>query len=362
MIGKFYPLHRGHSHLIREALRACETVTVQVLASSVESIPLEMRAEWVREEHPTARVVSATDDAPVDFESDDAWRDHMTLISSLLHEPVDAVFTSDDYGQELARRLSAEWVQVDPQRKINPVSGTKIRADLAGHWSELAPPVRASLAARVVVLGAESTGSTTLAEALAVALRTHWVPEYGREYTEIREGGIFAPWRSDEFELVVERQIATETAAARTVPVPVLVCDTDVLATALWHERYVGTPAPQIRATAEAHRPVFYVLTGDEIPFVQDGMRDGEHIRHDMAERFREVLRAQTVPFIEVHGSVTERVDAAMAALQPVLARHTTFTDPLEMRSMAEQSARQGWPVHHSPATHGPRGAASASA
>lgn len=339
VIGKFYPLHSGHSHLIRHALRTCQTVTVQVLGSSVESVSLEERAGWIREEHPTARVIAAVDDAPIDFDSDDAWRSHVTLIESLLHQPVDAVFTSDGYGHELARRLSAEWVQVDAQRVTNPVSGTAIRADLAGHWAELAPVVRASFVARVVVLGAESTGSTTLAQALAAELHTHWVPEYGREYTEIREGGLFAPWRSDEFDLVVDRQIELEATAARTVPVPVLVCDTDVLATAVWHERYVGTPAPQILARADAHRPAFYVLTGDDIPFVQDGLRDGEHIRHTMAERFREVLRMQTVPFVEVHGGVTERVDAVMAALRPVLARHTSFADPLEKRPMAEQIA-----------------------
>ncbi|MCC6269697.1 MAG: AAA family ATPase [Microbacteriaceae bacterium] len=339
VIGKFYPLHAGHSFLIRHALRSCDTVTVQVFGSSVESISLEERTAWVREEFPTARVVSAMDDAPVDFDSDGAWRTHVRLIESLLTTPVDAVFTSDAYGQELARRLSAEWVPVDPQRMSVPVSGTAIRADLVGHWAELPASARASLTARVVVLGAESTGSTTLAEALAHELHTHWVPEYGREYSLIREGGPFAEWHTEEFDLVVDRQIAREWAARRTAPVPVIVCDTDVLATALWHERYLGAPAPQILATAKVHRPTFYVLTGDDIPFVQDGIRDGEHLRHEMAERFRTTLRAQSVPFIEVRGSVAERVAIALAALRPVLARHGTFADPLEMRSAAEQLA-----------------------
>jgi NadR type nicotinamide-nucleotide adenylyltransferase len=261
IIGKFYPLHAGHSFLIRHALRMCESVSVQVFGSSVESIPLEERTSWVREEHPTARVVSAMDDAPVDFDSDGAWRTHVSLIESLLTEPVDAVFTSDAYGEELARRLSAEWVCVDPQRMSAPVSGTAIRADLAGHWAELPASARASLTARVVVLGAESTGSTTLAEALAHELHTNWVPEYGREYSLIREGGPFAEWRSEEFDLVVDRQIAMEWTARRTAPVPVIVCDTDVLATALWHERYLGAPAPRILATSRSCRTAFVMAS-----------------------------------------------------------------------------------------------------
>jgi HTH-type transcriptional repressor of NAD biosynthesis genes len=168
----------------------------------------------------------------------------------------------------------------------------------------------------VVVLGAESTGTTTLSRALAAELGTLWVEEYGREYSEIRAGGLAAPWRSDEFDLVVDRQLQLEQQALRRVPKPLLVCDTDVLATALWHERYVGEPAPRILRRGAAHRPALYVLTGDEIPFVQDGMRDGEHIRHDMQQRFREVLAAQAVPWVEVRGSV----EARTAAVLPLIA------------------------------------------
>jgi HTH-type transcriptional repressor of NAD biosynthesis genes len=341
VIGMFYPLHSGHGHLIREAVRTCDRVTVQVLAASVESIPLATRAAWVAEEHPSVRVVAAIDDAPVDFGSDAAWDAHAAVIAALLDAPVDAVFTSDAYGEELARRLGATWVQVDAGRARNPVSGTAVRADLAGHWHELAPSVRASLAGRVVVLGAESTGSTTLAEALAAHHGTLWVPEYGRELSITREGGLDAPWRSDEFDVIVDRQIAMEDAALRRVPVPLLVCDTDVLATALWHERYVGGPAPRILARAAAHRPDLYLLTGDEIPFVQDGMRDGEHIRHAMQERFREVLAAQAVPWTEVRGDVAARVAASVPLIDAALARRHAFAAPLEGRPHHEQLALQ---------------------
>lgn len=341
VLGKFYPFHSGHSHLIRQAQRDSDRVTVQVLGASVESIPLEVRAGWIRESHPGVRVVAAMDDAPVDFDSEAAWDEHMALIVSLLDEPVDTVFSCDAYGGELARRLDARWVRIDEGRRINPVSGTAIRADVAGNWHELAPAVRAWLTARVVVLGAESTGSTTLAAALAERLGTLWVPEYGREHSEIREGGLAAPWRSDEFDLIVDRQIALEQRALREVPSPVLVCDTDVLATALWHERYVGSTAARLYAAAAAHPPLLYVLTGDEIPFEQDGMRDGEHIRHGMQQRFRDVLAAQDVPWLEVRGDVPTRVEAAASAVAPLLAEHLRFAIPLEARPLDEQRALQ---------------------
>lgn len=330
IIGKFYPLHAGHLALIRAALERCERVTVELLVASVESIPLETRAEWLRQEHPTVRLVTAVDDAPVDYGSDEAWTDHMRVIEGLLDAPVDAVFTSDSYGEELARRLAATWVCVDPDRRATPVSGREVRADLAANWHWLPSSVRESLTQRVVVLGAESTGSTTLAEAMADRLGTDWVPEYGREYSMIRQGGPFAPWRSDEFTLIVDRQIELERQASRCSPTPLLVCDTDVFATALWHERHVGSPSPELWSRAAAHPPVAYVLTGDEIPFVPDDTRDGEHIRHEMQQRFRDELAGQPVPWVEVVGSVEARVEQTLAFIRPLLADSLLFAEPLD--------------------------------
>jgi len=340
VIGKFYPLHAGHSNLIRTALARCDTVTVQVLGASQESIPLTVRADWLREEHPTAHIVSAIDDAPVDFDSADAWEEHMVPIRALLPAPVDAVFSSDPYGAELAARLDARWVQVDPGRRATPISGTMIRADVPGHWWALAPAVRAWLTPRVVVLGAESTGSTTLAEALAAHYGTEWVPEYGREHSETRAGGLDTPWRSDEFDLIVDRQIGWENQALRRVPRPLLICDTDVLATTLWHDRYVGPAPAALRARAVTHPPALYLLTGDEIPFVQDGLRDGEHIRHDMQQRFRDTLAAQAVPWVEVTGSVPERVDQSAGHIDRMLAGSFQFALPLEQQATHDARAR----------------------
>ncbi|MCB7136323.1 AAA family ATPase [Cellulosimicrobium marinum] len=359
VIGKFYPPHAGHVHLVRTALSRCERVTVQVLASSRESIPAATRAAWLRAETPGAHVVHGLDDAPVNYADPHAWDAHVTVMRALLdpaHPPVDAVLTSDRYGAELARRFDATWVQVDPDRRHLPVSGTAVRADPAGHWWALPAPVRSWYGRRVVVLGAESTGTTTLATDLAARLGLDAVPEFGREWSRDRPGGLAAPWHTAEFDLVAREQARREDHAATTSPVPLLVSDTDVLATTLWHERYVGRRSPSVEALAAARRPDLYVLTGDEIPFVQDGLRDGEHVRHAMQDRFRVVLAATGphlddpadvvhhlgaaelpgpdgtlpgVPWFEVRGDRATRVAQAMAAVGPLLATPRHVADPL---------------------------------
>ena len=196
VIGKFYPPHAGHHFLIRAAADACDRVTVVAMASDVESIPLADRVAWLRAAHAGrsgVAVVGVTDNLPIDYDSDRVWAGHVALMVQGVRAgrhapaPIDAVFSSEPYGAELARRLGAAEVRLDAGRSAFAVSGTKVRADPVAAWSLLEPPVRGWFAKRVVVVGAESTGTTTLSADLADALRgrggphalTQWVAEYG---------------------------------------------------------------------------------------------------------------------------------------------------------------------------------------
>jgi NadR type nicotinamide-nucleotide adenylyltransferase len=351
VVGKFYPPHAGHRFLIRSAAAFCDRVTVAVLASSVESVPLDVRVAWLREEfhdQPHVHVEGALDDHPIDYDDPAVWDLHDAVIDEVLGgAAVDATFASEPYGAELARRRGAANVCLDVARGTFPVSGTAVRTDPAAHWQHLAPAVRGHLAKRVVVVGAESTGTTTLSRDLAAALRsrggpydaTWWVPEYGREYSlaKLAVARAAAPcgladltWAPEEFAAVARQQCRDEDAAARAGG-PVLVCDTDALATVVWEERYVGRSSAAVRAIAAAMPPrTLYVLTGDEdVPFEDDGLRDGEHLRGWMTGRFREVLDAGDVPWVEVKGPPDERLRQALATVDGHLARGWAFTDPL---------------------------------
>ncbi|WP_131743270.1 AAA family ATPase [Actinomadura roseirufa] len=360
VIGKFYPPHAGHHHLIDTAAARCARVSVVVAASSVESVPLALRTAWLRETHPQphVEVVPVVDDAEIDYDSDEIWSAHVAAFRAGLAlrsglgvtvPPVDAVFSSEPYGAELAARFSAAHVAVDPPRSRFPVSGTAVRDDPVAAWRWLAPPVRAYLARRVVVVGAESTGTTTLARALAAhyAARggtweaTRWVPEYGRTYTEEklaaarRASGDPSLWLDDlrwepaEFTRIAERHAALEDAAARSGS-PLLVCDTDAFATALWHERYLGSPAPEVEAVHERTAHHLWILTDPAgVPFVQDGWRDGESIRTWMSGRFQEELERRGLPHVAVTGPHEDRLAAAVAATDALLAKGWSFAAPL---------------------------------
>ncbi|MFD5621967.1 AAA family ATPase [Streptomyces yangpuensis] len=347
VLGKFYPPHAGHHHLVRTAQDRCERLTVLVCAASVESVPLADRVAWMREAHPDADVVGAVDDIPVDLHDPEIWEAHMAIFRAAVGRRVDAVFTSEEYGTELARRFGAEEVCVDPARTLFPVSGTAVRADPAACWDFLGPAVRARLARRVVVLGAESTGTTTLSRDLAAHLRarggvwaaTGWVEEYGRRYSEeklaaARAADPAATWAdvsftSEEFPVIARRQDEEEERAARRGS-PVLVCDTDSFATGIWHERYMGGRNAEVeRIAARTHRDLYLLTEDADVPFEDDGLRDGPELRPWMTRRFREELEATGRRFLSVRGDRRERLATAVAAVDELLADGWRFADPL---------------------------------
>jgi NadR type nicotinamide-nucleotide adenylyltransferase len=357
VMGKFYPPHAGHRLLVQTAAATCDRVTVLVLAHPSESIPLEQRVAWLREIHAgDARVDvhGAVDELPNDFSDPAVWELHVDLIRAALAEvtrvPVSAVFCSEPYGPELARRLDARCVDVDPARLLCPVSGTAVRRDPVGTWELLDEPVRAGLAARVVVIGAESTGTTTVARGVRDALRarggshglTQWVPEHGRDFTvdklavararAVLEGGRPPAldglvWAEPEFVEIARRQNELEDLAARRGG-PVLVCDTDAFATGIWCERYLGAASPGVDAIARRH-PLYLLTHHDGVPFEPDGIRDGESIREWMTGRFEEALAATGRRTVVLRGSVDERVATALAAIDDLTGSHWRFTAPL---------------------------------
>ena len=135
---------------------------------------------------------------------------------------------------------------------------------------------------RVCVLGAESTGKTTLAQGLAIRYQTLWNPEYGRVYTEVgRPPG--ARWQSWEFAHIARVHCWYEDFLAGLAH-DVLFCDTDAFTTAVFHEAYLGTPATGFEELA-ARRYDLYVVCGTDVPFAHDGWREFEAQRLWMHEQ-----------------------------------------------------------------------------
>ena len=170
---------------------------------------------------------------------------------------------------------------------------------------------------RICLLGAESTGKTTLARSLAATYGTVWNPEYGRPYTELGRDRD-APWTSSEFTHIARIQCWYEDCLAESAR-DVLFCDTDAFTTMLFHEVYLGEPTHAFDDVVERRYDLFLVC-GLDVPWGHDGIREFEDQRHWMHERYVERARASGSPWLLVEGPRETRLREARWEVDRLLA------------------------------------------
>ena len=169
---------------------------------------------------------------------------------------------------------------------------------------------------RVCLLGAESTGKTTLAAALATTCETLWNPEYGRVYTEVGRDRR-APWESWEFAHIARVHCWYEDFLA-PFALRVLFCDTDAFTTAVFHEAYLESPASGFEELA-ARRYDLYLVCGLDVPFTHDGLREFEQQRQWMHDRLLSHARDSGSPWLLLEGPPDVRLAAAREAVDSLL-------------------------------------------
>ena len=303
VLGKFAPLHRGHQHLIETAQAAVDELVVAVYDTVWYPIPVERRAGWIRALFPRARVELVPDLPPDSYDESSVTSAHAADLEARFGGFTD-VFTSEGYGDELAACLGARHTLVDRERIRFPTSSTAVRADAYACRRWVEPLVYRELVRKVVFLGAESTGKTTLARELAERHGTTWVPEFGRELWERKDGRL----ELADLELIAREQLRLEDEAALDAR-ELLFCDTNVLATELWSRRLFGAAdqaVVELAARTEADYATF--LCEPDFAFAQDGTRETRAEQLRFHALVRTDLERRRLPFTVLAGPLETRI------------------------------------------------------
>jgi HTH-type transcriptional regulator, transcriptional repressor of NAD biosynthesis genes len=308
ILGKFMPIHKGHQYLIDFALGQVDHLTLLVGSLSNEPIPGHLRYHWVKELYPQAEVRHVTDENPqYPHEHPQFWEIWVSSIRKFIPTGPDVVFTSESYGEELARRLGAIHLLCDLTRSSVPISATEIRENPYTNWHFLPEPVRAYYAKRVVIYGPESTGKTTLAEKLAAHYNTVWVPEYARGYLD-KKGSWVEPC---DIPYIAEGQLQTEDLLARHAN-RLLICDTDLITTTIYSQHYFGECPVWIKQQADEREYDLYLLLDIDVDWVEDWQRPDPNNRQYFFERFKSELEKRGRKYAVISGSYEERFERAL--------------------------------------------------
>ena len=199
------------------------------------------------------------------------------------------------------------------------------------------------------LVGAESTGKSTLAPALAerigaeTGLACTHVDEVLRSWCE-REGRVPRP---DEQRAVAEaQQRSIEQAASRH---DVVIADTTALMVAVYSRLVYGDRSlDDWAAGAHAACVDHTLLTALDLPWVPDGVqRDGEHVRVPVDSALRELMVAHRIGWSLVTGSGPLRLDRAFDAVAPWLRTRAPAGSGLFTRLAQRDAAQPAWRCEH---------------
>jgi NadR type nicotinamide-nucleotide adenylyltransferase len=167
--------------------------------------------------------------------------------------------------------------------------------------------------ARIALLGAESTGKSTLAQALATRYGTLWVPEYLREFVEVNAR---VPHEDDQLG-IARTQRAREEALARDPRVrDFLFVDTTPLMTAVYSRIYWGRVPPDLLALEAAHDYAHTLVAAPDLPWVPDGLqRESEEVRQRVHAQLVAVLDERRIPFTLLTGELDTRLRQVAAVI-----------------------------------------------
>lgn len=320
VLGKFYPPHKGHLFLIDTAAAQSEKVYVMACHNTNQVISGNIRVQALREVYahtPHVQIISVDDghlpQVPSEAESVDAF---YALWVSLVYAHVprlDAVFTSEEYGDEFARYLGVEHFLVDQARTQVPVSGTKVRSNAFLYWEYIPVEIRPYFVKTVAIMGPESVGKSTLTQRLAEYFQSNFVPEWGREVYEKNGNHMFITDIAEILEICRKRQDMEHQA--KRLSHKILFCDTEDMTTDIFAKMFFPEKYTEIAKDMQKileHKHDIYLLLQPDCPAIQDGTREFLHRREEHYLRIKAELDARACRYMEIGGNWEERFRSAV--------------------------------------------------
>jgi HTH-type transcriptional repressor of NAD biosynthesis genes len=323
VVGKFCPLHKGHEYLINAAAAAAERVVILSYTSRDLGFPAAVRDQWLTQlygarslSRKNKYVIIVLDDCHGVPDDDAPDIEHREFCYRFLNERnliPDVVFSSELYGDGFADHLAKRsgkpvaHVCLDVRRDVVPISATMLRKNKDFWPVYTSSVVRADMPRghRILFIGGESSGKTTICRRVSELTGHPWVHEYGRELYEAQGNHVDL----QDMVKIGREQIRREDEAASFEEY--VFCDTSPLVTRFYSEKWFNECDGDLRLMSQREYDKVYFCNRD-FDFVDDGARNGETFSDEQALYYAKFLRQRGVRVIELYGSIEERAQRVL--------------------------------------------------
>jgi HTH-type transcriptional repressor of NAD biosynthesis genes len=317
---KAYPPHLGHLYLIDTAIENSEHTHVVISHNKSQTIPGEIRFNCLKEiykDNPNVTIYNFDDTGlpQHDYECetlDEFYSYWVPEIYKLVDE-LDAVFTSESYGDDFAKYLGIEHFLVDKERTTYPVSGTSVRSNPFDKWDYLPEQIKPYFVKRIAIMGPESVGKSTMTKELANWFQTNFVDEYGRIVYENNGNKVGV----EDFIPISEGRQTLEDWTIKSSN-KLLFCDTTYLFLDMYcpNEEHQKETDWFLNKLSEKKKYDLYILLKPDCDAVQDGTRNFLEERQKHYEVIKNELVNRGCHFVEVGGDWKERFDNCVETIK----------------------------------------------
>lgn len=328
--GSFDPLHIGHIHDIIKASSICEELYVIISwCDGRESTSKELRYRWIlnaTRHLPNVKIILIEDKAvsKEEYNTNYYWEKGAKDIKNAIGKPIDVVFCGDDYyGTNRFESLYCpESKVIYFERKEVPISSTEIREWASNHWDYIPNVCKSYYTRKVLIVGGESTGKSTLVQNLALAYNTNFVSEVGRD-TCAYAGGEKYMTVDDLYENLLKQRINVDEAAKSSNRI--LFVDTDALTTKFYVNFLLDETSPHAKLCNELALAIHNINKWDlvlflepTVDFVQDGTRSEEIAsdREKYSNQIKALLQENGVRYICLDGDYLDRFVKAKSIIK----------------------------------------------
>lgn len=330
VVGKFYPLHKGHVDMIQKASTQVETLVIVVSHSDSRDDRLYMDSNMKRPltARDKLRIVQKTFQVQRDViipvlvdesnipEYPNGWEAWANLVKETVTGNRVLAERGFDWGEATffsSEPQDAEGYQkyfgcptmlVDPERSNVNISATKVRNNPIKYWDYLPRASREALAPTIVIAGGESSGKTLMVDKLGNYFATTTVWEYGRNYCELELGGDESALQYSDYQAIANGHYQDVRFARRNAN-RFTISDTDYVATQAFCITYEGKPHPSVQDKIDNDRFDLVILLDNSTKWVDDGMRliGDEKRRQDFQNLLKRLYAENHIPYVEVTAS-----------------------------------------------------------
>lgn len=324
--GSFNPLHLGHVNCIIQAANMCEKLYIVLsVGYKRDEIDMKVRYRWLYQltKHiGNVEIFTIEDDADTKEKyTNDYWQKDAEYVKTRIGEKIDIVFCGSDYDK------NSFWNICYPESEFyvferNEISSTKIRNNPYKCWEYLPNIVKPYYVKKVLLIGGESTGKSTLTINLANYYNTNYIEEAGREISE-KSGTDTLMLTEDFVEILLQHKLNEMKAIESSNKL--LFIDTDALITLFFMEFLEDEGIENNKALADAIDSInkydLILFFEPDVKFVRDGGRSEviENNRCFYSEKIKELFREHNKNFVSISGDYQERYIKAINEIDKLI-------------------------------------------